>query len=161
MAKCHARIEAFGCIDELNAALGVARTTQLEEPCDKLLASIQNQLFDLGAELATPDVATMGTDYLQDSDIARLEQWIDQFDANLPELSTFILPGGTSGAAWLHLCRCICRRAERLVVSLGETETVRPGALKYLNRLGDLLFVLARSVNAAAKVGDIPWQKSR
>ena len=144
VTKCDARIEAFGAVDELNAQLGVVRTLPLTTECDKILGVLQNQMFDLGAELATPDAAGLGTDTLQATQIEQVESWIDQFEATLPPLKTFILPGGSPAAAGLHFARCICRRAERQMVNLAQTASVREAPLKYMNRVGDLLFVMAR-----------------
>jgi len=162
VAKDDPRIEAYGSIDELNAALGLARCEPLPPEIDALLARVQNELFDLGAELATPDpqahkLATLGPPH-----IAVLEAAIDRHEAGLPPLKQFILPGGTRGAALLHSARTICRRAERRLVTLVLTspQPIGPHGVVYLNRLGDLLFVLARAVNATAGVGDMPWRKS-
>ncbi len=162
VGKDNPRIEAYGAVDELNAALGLARTEPLPVEIDRLLARVQNELFDLGAELATPNPAAHGTDTLGPSQIAALEQAIDRHEAGLAPLKEFILPGGTRGAALLHVARTICRRAERRLVTLRETpnERISPHLLVYLNRLGDLLFVLARAVNAAAGVPDVPWRKA-
>jgi cob(I)alamin adenosyltransferase len=161
VAKCDPRIEAFGAVDELNAQLGVARAIGLPKRFDSVIAILQNQMFDLGAELATPDAVSHGTDYLQEADIAQVEHWIDEFESTLAPLQTFILPGGTPAAAALHLARCICRRAEREIVALGAASTVRPTTLQYMNRIGDFLFVLARSANAESGHADIAWQKAR
>ncbi len=161
VAKNDGRIEACGAVDELNAVLGVVRTNNLLQPIDQILAQLQNQLFDLGAELATPDASGKGTDYLQDTNVAQLEAWIDQLESVLPELKTFILPGGSPAAAWLHLARCVCRRAERCIVTLNQQSTLRKTVLLYVNRLGDLLFVMARTANAESGTSDVAWQKSR
>jgi len=128
---------------------------------DALLAGVQHALFDLGAELATPDPKSRGTSLVTSSRIESLEAAVDQYDARLPPLKTFILPGGTSGAAWLHLARTVCRRAERRVVTLAEQEgtNLSPQLVVYLNRLSDLLFVLARAVNQSAGQADVEWQK--
>ncbi|TWU22612.1 cob(I)yrinic acid a,c-diamide adenosyltransferase [Bythopirellula polymerisocia] len=161
VSKTDARIEACGAVDELNALLGVVRVNGPSPSIDPILAHLQNQLFDLGAELATPDASAKGTDYLQDSDVAQLEAWIDQLDPALPMLKTFILPGGSSAGAWLHLARSVCRRAERKLVALDQKSPLRRMVLLYVNRLGDLLFVLARTANAESGTADVPWQKSR
>ncbi|QEG37297.1 cob(I)yrinic acid a,c-diamide adenosyltransferase [Bythopirellula goksoeyrii] len=161
VSKCDERIKACGTVDELNALLGVVRASGVSASVDKVLGHIQNQLFDLGAELATPDASSRGTDYLQDSDVAQLEAWIDQFDPALPELKTFILPGGSKAAAGIHLARSVCRRAEREMVALNQRSSLRNTILLYINRLGDLLFVLARTANAEVGVPDVAWQKSR
>ena len=162
VSKDDPRIEAYGTVDELNTVLGMARTESLPSEIDSLLAKIQNELFDLGAELATPDPKSRGTNLISESQVAILEKAIDRFEANLPILKTFILPGGTRGAAWLHLARTVCRRAERRVVTLisDPNQHVSGTILVYLNRLSDLLFVLARAVNAAAGQADVKWQKN-
>jgi len=160
--KDNPRIDAYGTVDELNAILGLARCQKLPPEIDALIAGIQHTLFDLGAELATPDPASCGTDLISTGQIEALEAAIDKYDATLPPLRTFILPGGVPGAAWLHLARTVCRRAERHVVTLGHEKDSKlsPHVLIYLNRLGDLLFVLARAVNHVAGHADIQWQKS-
>ena len=159
--KDAARIEAYGEVDELNTVLGLARAEALPVEIDQFLGHVQNQLFELGAELATPEAAKMGTSTLAAEAVAMLEQAIDQHEATLPPLKQFILPAGTKGAAALHFARAVCRRAERRVVSLTNlpSEKLSPWPLRYLNRLSDLLFVLARAANAAAGEGDVPWQK--
>ncbi|MCA9246901.1 MAG: cob(I)yrinic acid a,c-diamide adenosyltransferase [Planctomycetales bacterium] len=154
------RIAAYGEVDELNAALGVARSVARRVEIDSLLERLQNRLFDLGAELATPDPARHGTNLLAMHDIASLEQSIDRLEEQLAPLKTFILPGGGPLAAQLHLARCICRRAERAIVALAEHEPVSETALAFVNRLSDLLFVLARYANRLDGVDDVPWTKS-
>ncbi|MFM8433735.1 MAG: cob(I)yrinic acid a,c-diamide adenosyltransferase, partial [Planctomycetia bacterium] len=144
--KDHARIEAFGTVDELNSHLGLVRTLPAAAPFDALLRKIQGELFDLGAELATPGDAAerIGTEH-----VAALEAAIDHHEAQLEPLKNFVLPTGTPVAAAIHVARTVCRRAERCVVALaGQLDTVIPSnAIEYLNRLGDLLFVLARFAN--------------
>jgi cob(I)alamin adenosyltransferase len=159
--KDHPRVEAYGAVDELNAALGLARAETLPAEVDELLARIQNELFDLGAELATPQPALQRLAVVGTREIAALESAIDRFDADLAPLKNFILPSGSRAAAALHLARTICRRAERRVITLyaGTQENVSPQAVVYLNRLGDLLFVLARVANAAAGCADVEWRK--
>jgi cob(I)alamin adenosyltransferase len=159
--KDHPRVEAYGAVDELNAALGLARAETLPAEVDELLARIQNELFDLGAELATPQPALLRLAVVGTREIAALESAIDRFDAHLAPLKNFILPSGSRAAAALHLARTICRRAERRVITLyaGTQENVSPQAVVYLNRLGDLLFVLARVANAAAGCADVEWRK--
>jgi cob(I)alamin adenosyltransferase len=164
VAKDHPRIEAYGTVDELNAVLGLVRCEKLSSDVDDLLARIQNELFDVGAELATPQPDAHGIARVGEPQAQALEQAIDHYQAGLSPLKTFILPGGSKAAAWLHLARTVCRRAERRLVTLvGETadseEEVSPALVVYLNRLSDLLFVLARSVNADAKVPDVTWHK--
>jgi cob(I)alamin adenosyltransferase len=161
VAKDDPRINAYGSVDELNAVLGLARTESLPAEIDQLLARVQNELFDLGAELATPEPERHGTATLDASNIAALEAAIDYHERRLPPLKTFILPGGTRGAAMLHLARTVCRRAERELVTLMSQQSIRCEGLIYLNRLGDLLFVLARATNAASGMADVPWLKSK
>jgi cob(I)alamin adenosyltransferase len=155
------RIEAYGAVDELNSALGVVRAEQPPSDIDSLLQRIQNELFAVGAELATPDPAAHGTALIQASHVEALELAIDRFEKGLAPLRQFILPGGTKAAAALHMSRTVCRRAERRLVTLIDTPNcqISEHILRYLNRLGDLLFVLARAANADAGHGDIAWQK--
>ncbi|NOY42244.1 MAG: cob(I)yrinic acid a,c-diamide adenosyltransferase [Planctomycetes bacterium] len=161
VAKCDAHICAVGTLDELNALLGVARAGKPQPQIDDVLLLLQNQLFDLGAELANPQADKPSTAALQDNDIAAIENRIDTFEKDLPALTTFILPGGCQTAATLHLARCVCRRAEREIVALSQEATVQETVLKYINRISDLLFVLARSANAAVGVSDVAWKTSR
>ena len=157
------RIEAYGTIDELNAAIGVARSEPVPEEIDRVLLRIQNDLFDLGAELATPDPVARGTRSIQTAQVTALESDIDRSEAKLEPLNQFILPGGTRSASQLHLARTICRRAERRLVTLADTEgeAIAQELVAYVNRLSDLLFVLARATNAAAGRADVPWVKKR
>lgn len=157
--KDSVRIEAYGAVDELNAVLGLAHTASLPEDAARLVVRLQRELFDLGAELASPDPHGMGLPVFGGERIASLESAIDQHEATLAPLKQFILPGGDRGAAWLHLARTVCRRAERRVATLAAAEALSPYPLVYLNRLSDLLFVLARSVNQAAGVADQPWRQ--
>jgi cob(I)alamin adenosyltransferase len=159
--KDDARIEAIGSVDELNAALGWVRSEMELSDIDQLLAQFQHDLFAMGAELATPNPQKHGTDMLGDAAIEMLEQAIDRYESSLPPLEQFILPAGTRPAAALHLARGICRRAERRVVSLyragGNFPSYKP--VIYLNRLGDLLFVLARAANQQLGIPDVAWRK--
>jgi cob(I)alamin adenosyltransferase len=159
--KDDVRVEACGAVDELNAALGVARAEALPAEMNELVARIQNELFDLGAELSTPQPAVQGLPMLGEPEGVALEAAIDRFDAQLAPLKTFILPGGTRAAAALHLARTVCRRAERRVITLAADtrDPISPHLIIYLNRLSDLLFVLARAANASAGQADVPWQK--
>ena len=150
------RVAAYGEVDELNAALGLARALAPEQFADTLLQSIQRDLFTIGAELATPDPTKLAN-AIGDSEIAALEAAIDAQEAALEPLKNFILPGGTPKAAALHLGRTVCRRAERAVVAAGRHERISPAIIRYLNRLSDLLFVLARAANAQAGRPDIKW----
>ena len=164
VGKNNGRIEAAGAVDELNAALGVAlaqiQTAAWDSPeLVRLLTAVQHQLFDLGAELASPQPEQQGTALLEQRHVDQLEESIDQMEQHLEPLTQFILPGGQTAAAQLHLARCVCRRAERCIVALAHIETIRELPLKYVNRLGDMLFVAARTANHAAGAGDVPWDK--
>ena len=160
--KDNPRIAAYGTVDELNAFLGLARATGLPPQIDEVLARLQNELFDLGAELASPDPQARGTAVINEARVAVLEGIIDGFEEPLPPLKEFILPGGSTGAALLHVARTVCRRAEREVVLLTSLpdENVSTSLIAYLNRVSDLLFVLARAANAAAGQKDVPWQRT-
>jgi cob(I)alamin adenosyltransferase len=152
------RIAAFGTVDEANAVIGMARL-HAEGEVDRALARIQNDLFDLGADLCNPEAGrrSEGALRIAAAQVARLEQEIDGWNAALKPLDSFVLPGGTPLAAQLHLARTVVRRAERLTAALAASEQVNPEALKYLNRLSDHLFVLSRHVNAAGG-GDVLWK---
>jgi cob(I)alamin adenosyltransferase len=161
--KFDLRVSAYGTVDEANAAIGLARLTAGSESqvIDEMLLRIQNDLFDLGADLCTPDTGTdLGYEPLRivESQVERLEKEIDQLNADLEPLRSFVLPGGTATAAALHLARTISRRAERLMVELAANEPDKVGdpALKYINRLSDFLFVASRAVNNSAS-GDVLW----
>lgn len=156
--KDHPRIEAYGAVDELNAIVGLARSEGPPPRLDRLLGRIQEDLFTAGAQLATsPGTRLGGVRPLGRADVGRLERAIDRLTGGLPPLRSFILPGGTLSAALLHVARTVCRRAERAVVTLDHDERVSPTLLVYLNRLSDLLFVLAREANARGGGGDVPW----
>jgi cob(I)alamin adenosyltransferase len=159
VAKDDPRIEAFGTVDELNAMLGSAIAAEPGEELGRLLSRLQNELFAVGAELATPQPDQHGTDMIAPSHVEALEREIDQYQEQLPELKQFILPGGCPAAAMLHCARTVCRRAERHVVTLNRSDenTTSPCLLIYLNRLGDLLFVLGRAANHQADHAEIPW----
>jgi cob(I)alamin adenosyltransferase len=154
------RIEAYGTVDETNAAIGLARLYAAGTAIDEVLARIQNDLFDLGADLATPEEESPRHEPLRilDAQVERLEREIDAMNESLSPLRSFVLPGGSAAAAHLHLARTICRRAERLVVALTEKpdEVVSPAAVKYLNRLSDLLFVASRAANEGG-AKDVLW----
>jgi cob(I)alamin adenosyltransferase len=151
------RVAAYGTVDEANSAIGVARL-QARDALDAMLGRIQNDLFDLGADLATPPDGRRGEERLRivDSQVDRLEREIDLMNSALKPLDSFVLPGGTPAAAHLHLARAIVRRAERLVVELAAAETVSGTAVRYLNRLSDHLFVAARLANDGGKK-DVLW----
>jgi cob(I)alamin adenosyltransferase len=160
VSKDDIRVEAYGAVDELNAFLGLARTSGLPKDLDVLVARLQDELFVLGADLATPSDSTARGDRvvrLREGAAQALEPEIDRLDARLPPLRTFILPGGSPAGAALHLARTVCRRAERRLVTLARKEKVSPGTIVYLNRLSDLLFVMARSANAQAGIPEAPW----
>jgi cob(I)alamin adenosyltransferase len=160
VSKDDLRVEAYGAVDELNAVLGLARTMPLPGEIDALLGRIQDSLFVLGADLATPPDATARADRVVRLDERAghaLEPEIDRLEAGLAPLRTFILPGGSPAGAALHLARTVCRRAERRAVSLARKEGISPGVIVYLNRLSDLLFVMARSANAHAGIPEAPW----
>lgn len=156
--KANLRVEAYGSVDEANAALGVA-CLYAEGEAAAMLTRIQNDLFDLGADLCTPpkaDEAAGQALRVVAAQVARLEAEIDAMNATLPPLSSFVLPGGSAAAAHLHVARTVVRRAERLIAALARVETVGGPALAYANRLSDHLFVMARWVNLAAG-GDVLW----
>jgi cob(I)alamin adenosyltransferase len=158
VGKDDPRVEAYGEIDELNALLGVARAEGVGE-LDLLLKGLQEQLFALGAILATPagTKAAKAVPPLKAEWVTAMERAIDDFDAELPPLTSFVLPGGTKASAYLHLARTVCRRAERRVVPLVRADKVEPSVVVYLNRLSDLLFTVARVANHRGMVGDVPW----
>ncbi len=158
------RVATYGDVDELNASIGVAVAAGIDPALAEFLARIQSALFDLGASLATPDAAhrrKAGVAGVADSDIEGLEALIDRLEAGLAPLANFILPGGTPSAAAFHVARTVCRRAERAVVQLAATpgESVEATSTRYLNRLSDLLFVLARHENARQGVADVAWSR--
>lgn len=155
------RIEAYGAVDELNAFLGLARCESLPAAIELTLVRVQSELFSVGAELATPEPEKHGTALVGDAHITALEQAIDKLDAQLPPLKQFILPAGCRGAALLHVARGICRRAERRVVRFAGSPgvAVSERIIRYLNRLGDYLFVAARFANAQANLCETPWEK--
>jgi cob(I)alamin adenosyltransferase len=154
------RIDAYGTIDELNSVLGVARAQGMDHQLDQLVARLQDELFALGSALADPLPQGPFHNVITDAHSAALEQTIDALEAELSPLSQFILPGGTLSAAQVHLARTVCRRAERLVVKLSHTpdEHVPNALFIYLNRLSDLLFVLARVLNHRAGIADVVWK---
>ena len=150
------RIEAFGTVDELNSVIGLLITECPGGDIGAMLTDIQHELFDLGGELCIP-----GRVALHDAQVQRLEQWLDTLNAPLAPLKEFILPGGSRAAALCHLARTVCRRAERLCVGLNKTSEVNAAGLKYLNRLSDLLFVMARALNVQAGQPDVLWEPGK
>jgi len=155
VSKDHPRVAAYGEVDELNAAVGFAASLEPQAFDAAFLETIQRDLFTIGAELASPDPAK--APHIGEPQIGMLEHMIDGHEAKLPPLKNFILPGGTPKAAAFHLARTVCRRAERAVVALSHHADVSPAILQYLNRLSDLLFVLARAANAQAGRPDVQW----
>lgn len=157
--KTHPRIVSYGAVDELNAAIGVLLLTDLPSPLGEWLRSIQNDLFDIGADLCVPEPESP-PDHLPlrvaTSQVERLERWIDELNDPLPPLTSFVLPGGTPPAAHLHVARTVCRRAEIAVWKLAESEHVNPEVMRYLNRLSDLLFVAGRVCNDVGR-SDVLW----
>jgi cob(I)alamin adenosyltransferase len=156
VAKDDPRIEAIGTVDELNSALGVLLTHEIPEAVRAALTGIQHALFDIGGELCLP-----GTSCITTEQVKQLEQLLDGLNADLPALKEFILPGGTAAAAACHMARAICRRAERRSYSLGKQENINMASLQYLNRLSDLLFVMARHLNKQAGEPDVFWKHER
>ena len=163
VSKDHLRVRAYGTIDEANAVIGVARSAGPSPEIDGILERVQHQLFDLGAELATPEDAAAAAHIARTTPerVEALERDIDRCESVLPPLSQFVLPGGTPAASALHHARTVARRAEREIVALAAREPVNPELLKYVNRLSDLLFVLARLANHAAGRPDVVWTASR
>lgn len=160
--KDHLRVNAYGEVDELNAAVGVVRLCDLPDGWDTGLGSVQNDLFDVGADLAVPvdPEAEQGRLRIAAERVTWLEQWCDEVNAGLEPLTSFVLPGGSAAAAHLHVARTVCRRAERAVVMLSDHEptgAVGENVIAYLNRLSDLLFILARGANKAAGTPDVLW----
>ncbi len=156
VAKDSARVAAYGTVDEANSTIGLLLAANLPEDIRDLLTTVQHQLFDLGGELCIPGHAA-----ISDEDVASLERELDRHNEPLPPLKDFILPGGGEAAARCHLARTIVRRAEREAVTLSRHETVRPEAVRYLNRLSDLLFVLARVLARADGHGEVLWKHER
>jgi len=154
--KTDPRVEAMGDVDETNAAIGMLLAEELPARARQCLVDAQHDLFDLGGELSIP-----GHSLLRPSAVQALERTLDEFNGELPPLKEFILPGGCRAAALAHHARTVCRRAERRVVALAAVAEVSPAVTGYLNRLSDLLFVLARWLNRAAGVGDVLWDRAR
>lgn len=163
VGKDDARVDAYGEVDELNAALGVARSLKLDPDLETLARTLQEQLFTVGSVLATPhgSKAEAHIPRLRPEWITAMEQAIDRFDTQLPAMDAFILPGGTPQSAALHLARTVCRRAERRAVPLYRSGKIELQVISYLNRLSDLLFTMARMANHRAKVEDVKWVPPR
>jgi cob(I)alamin adenosyltransferase len=158
VSKDEARIEAYGTVDELNSVLGVVRSGETNADINAILETIQLDLFALGADLATPRSVGKDVRRFTIEDARPLERIIDKLEESLPQLDRFILPGGSSAASMLHFARAVCRRAERAVVRLSRGEEVGEGTTIYLNRLSDLLFVLARHANRLSDTPEITWK---
>lgn len=156
VGKDSLRVDAYGTVDEANSTIGLVLASDVPDDVRTLLTAVQHQLFDLGGELCIPGHAA-----IFDADIERLEQHLDAFNEPLPPLKDFILPGGGEAAARCHIARTVVRRAERDVVALSRQEAVRPEAVRYLNRLSDLLFVLARVLARASGHGEVLWNHER
>lgn len=158
VAKTHLRVEAYGTVDELNSVIGVARVQEPSNQTDRWLEQVQRQLFQLGADLATPLGAK--ADWvvrMKEEDVTWLEESIDNMTEALPELSNFVLPGGSAVSAQLHVARAVCRRAERRTIELAHIEPIGDVSVRYLNRLSDWLFTLARWENQQQGVSDEKW----
>ena len=157
--KHHLRIEAYGTVDELNSWIGLIRDQQIEDHQKEILIEIQDRLFTIGSSLASdPEKSKMKIPALKEEDVMKLEKEIDAMDEKLPEMRSFVLPGGHSIVSYCHIARCVCRRAERLATHLSETGFVDPFVIKYLNRLSDYLFVLSRMLTQELKANEIPWK---
>lgn len=162
ISKDATRIHAYGTVDECNALLGVVRTLLgADDELSRMLEQIQNHLFIVGSDLATPKETAPAIPRVGSEEVTLLEQWIDRLEERLPPLKQFILPGGSAAAAYLHLARTVCRRAERWTVTLAADEAIHTQAMVYLNRLSDFLFVGARTANSLAGRPDQPWNNPR
>ncbi|MGB3076389.1 MAG: cob(I)yrinic acid a,c-diamide adenosyltransferase [Chitinophagales bacterium] len=157
--KHHIRIEAYGTVDELNSWIGWIRDLATEERAKVVLKEIQDRLFTIGSQLASdPASSRMKVPDLHERDVELLEKEMDDMNESLPEMRSFLLPGGHVANSACHVARCVCRRTERLVTHLDETDVVEPLIIKYINRLSDYLFVLARKISANEGVEEVPWK---
>lgn len=157
--KHHIRIETYGTVDELNSYIGLIRDQQIDEHSKKMLVEIQDRLFTIGSSLASdPEKSKMKIPDLKEEDIALLESEMDKMDESLPEMRSFVLPGGHTTVSFCHIARCVCRRAERLTIQLSETDFVAELVIKYLNRLSDYLFVLSRKLSQDLNAQEMPWK---
>jgi cob(I)alamin adenosyltransferase len=163
VAKDDPRICAYGTVDELNAVIGMARACELNPNLDSILGTVQHHLFSIGAELATPSPEEHGLKWSAGQHVVEMENWIDELEVTLKPLRNFILPGGSSQAAHLHLARTVCRRVEREIVRFAHDPRVSDVSqiVIFLNRLSDLLFVMARMANHQVGVADVPWESPR
>ncbi|HMN89323.1 MAG TPA: cob(I)yrinic acid a,c-diamide adenosyltransferase [Saprospiraceae bacterium] len=158
LPKSHLRIEAYGTVDELNSWIGLLQDSINLPEAVHQLQEVQDRLFTLGSNLASDPDKEMITPDIHEADVIRLEQAMDTMNVMLPPLKNFILPGGHPTVSYCHITRCVCRRAERLVVHLAQTEPVEPIIIRYLNRLSDYLFVLARAIAQALGVAEVVWR---
>lgn len=156
VAKDSLRVEAYGTVDEANCCIGLVLASEVPDDVRQLLTAVQHQLFDLGGELCIP-----GSEAIFDADVEALEHQLDHYNAGLPYLKEFILPGGGEASARCHVARTVVRRAERATVTLAQAEEIRPQPRRYLNRLSDLLFVLARVLALASGHGEVMWNHER
>lgn len=157
--KYHIRLEAYGTVDELNSYLGMIHSFEMEDTVKSLIAFIQNKLFTIGVKLASDEKGEKITSHLSisDEDISRLEKSIDLFEENLSELSNFILPVGNQLVGFCHISRTVCRRAERKIIELSEQEFIAPNIIQFVNRLSDLLFILARKFTSDNNLEETAW----
>ena len=159
VAKHHIRIEAYGTVDELNSHIGLIRDQKIDVQTVKILLEIQDRLFTIGAALASdPEKSRMKIPGLKEEDVSLLENEIDEMNDALPEMRSFVLPGGHTAVSFCHIARCVCRRAERITVLLSEESFVPEIIIKYLNRLSDYLFVLSRKLSQDLNAKEIPWK---
>jgi cob(I)alamin adenosyltransferase len=157
--KHHIRIESYGTVDELNSYIGLIRDQNINEQSKTILIEIQDRLFTIGSSLASdPEKSKMKIPDLKEEDILFLEREIDKMDESLPEMKSFVLPGGHTTVSFCHIARCVCRRAERLTIQLSENDYVNELVIKYLNRLSDYLFVLSRKLSQDLNASEIPWK---
>lgn len=156
--KHHIRIEAYGTVDELNSWVGLIRDQDIAQNSKNILLEVQDRLFTIGAMLASdPEKSKMKIPLLKEEDVVLLEKEIDKMNEHLPEMRSFVLPGGHAIISYCHIARCVCRRAERNTIHLSETSMVDPLVIKYLNRLSDYLFVLSRELTSILKAIETPW----
>ena len=157
--KSSMRIESYGTVDELNSYIGLVRDQTIKEELKIQLIEIQDRLFTIGSSLASdPEKSTMKIPDLNDEDVAALEKWMDEMNDTLPEMRSFILPGGHTTVSFCHIARCVCRRAERIIVDLSQDEFVAALVLTYLNRLSDYLFMLSRKISQDLGAVEQPWK---
>ena len=157
--KHHIRIESYGTVDELNSHIGLIRDQDIDQHSKNILIEIQDRLFTIGASLASdPQKSKMKIPDLKEEDVVLLESEIDKMNEELPEMKSFVLPGGHTTVSYCHIARCVCRRAERLTIHLSENDFVADLVIKYLNRLSDYLFVLSRKLSKDLNALEIPWK---